>query len=465
MAIKNLSSHGRKRGLVAITAGLLVASLLSQVGDEAQAKPKQRVVAAAVKKSPGDIKAYWTKSRMSEAQPLNVTLDGPVQEQGSVERGETRTIDATVVDETLPALTSAEVVTSTNPQFTRVEVANVKDFPNQTHGRVYFGMHGKTYVCSGTVVTSPGQNLISTAGHCLFDPETQRFATNVMFVPAYRAGDAPYGKWTAESLYVLSEWANEEDYRYDFALFATKPNSGGNVETVVGSRGIIFNQPFAQTFEVFGYPASEPFDGSKLYKCTTGLSTPDPFGKIQTQAVGCDMTGGSSGGGWVIQNQYVNSVMSYGYSSKPLWSFGPYLGTAAENLYDTAVGADPVTPEPGDPAPEDPQPAPQPAEPDEVLHKVSLTFDLVGHMKAVGVMTADDGYAPCTRNAPIEVYRLLDSNTGTFIKAGVTGSDGSYSFRVPDRWGRYFAYSPKGYVNDQNSCDEVQTGLVRHRHH
>jgi Ca2+-binding RTX toxin-like protein len=50
------------------------------------------------------------------------------------------------------------------------------------------------------------------------------------------------------------------------------------------------------------------------------------------------MTGGSSGGGWVIQGSIVNSVTSYGYQTDLEHLYGPYQGTVAEDLYETARG-------------------------------------------------------------------------------------------------------------------------------
>ena len=52
------------------------------------------------------------------------------------------------------------------------------------------------------------------------------------------------------------------------------------------------------------------------------------------------VTGGSSGGPWVVGlggGNYVNSVTSYGYSSLPGVLFGPYFGDGAINLYNTTT--------------------------------------------------------------------------------------------------------------------------------
>ena len=62
-----------------------------------------------------------------------------------------------------------------------------------------------------------------------------------------------------------------------------------------------------------------------------------------TIAIGCDMTGGSSGGGWIVNMKdglgTLVSVNSYGYFSQPDAMYGPYQGNAAERLYDQASTA------------------------------------------------------------------------------------------------------------------------------
>ena len=53
-------------------------------------------------------------------------------------------------------------------------------------------------------------------------------------------------------------------------------------------------------------------------------------------AIGCDMTGGASGGGWVVGNA-VHSVVSYGYGDQPNVIYGPYQSTEARALFDAAA--------------------------------------------------------------------------------------------------------------------------------
>ena len=54
-------------------------------------------------------------------------------------------------------------------------------------------------------------------------------------------------------------------------------------------------------------------------------------------AVQCDVTGGASGGGWVISGDVLNGVTTYGYPSDPNTDFGPYFGKAVGWLFDQAA--------------------------------------------------------------------------------------------------------------------------------
>ena len=46
------------------------------------------------------------------------------------------------------------------------------------------------------------------------------------------------------------------------------------------------------------------------------------------------MTAGSSGGGWIMQNEYLNSVNSYGYRGQPNRMYGPYFGNVFGDFYN-----------------------------------------------------------------------------------------------------------------------------------
>ena len=54
--------------------------------------------------------------------------------------------------------------------------------------------------------------------------------------------------------------------------------------------------------------------------------------------INCNMAGGSSGGGWVIDEEFTNSVVSYGYSDQRERLYGPYFGLAVKRLINQVGG-------------------------------------------------------------------------------------------------------------------------------
>jgi hypothetical protein len=209
------------------------------------------------------------------------------------------------------------------------------------HGRVFFTIpsgprHGD-YVCSGTAVNSPNQRAVWTAGHCAYESSGGGYVKNWTFVPAYEDGAAPYGKWPAKRLVASAQYRNQRDIRYDFAAAAVARNAAGEpLQEVVGARGIAFGQPRGQQLTAYGYPAEGTFMGNRReYRCDSaeqggdhGLAEPRPM------SIRCDMTGGSSGGGWIGPGGVLLSETSYGYADDPFTLYGPYLGGAAESLYE-----------------------------------------------------------------------------------------------------------------------------------
>jgi V8-like Glu-specific endopeptidase len=469
--IKNVSRFV----LIALVASFIAAAgpTLASSGGDKQRTVRAGVVSKRLTQDRQAVRDYWTKQRMRDAVPLEATREGK-PEPVTLDTGATTDAEPRVVPPSQAA--STPVLTKSKPvrkqfgdpiPFTRTEVTNTQDAPYRTHGKVFFSSGGGDYVCSGTVVTSTSESLIATAGHCVHELSSG-FSTNFEFVPGYRNGNAPFGEWAATELFTPGGWANSENFDFDAAMATLETHSGTTIQDTVGSRGITFNQDALQLFDAFGYPAGPPFDGSKLYRCDSGIGYRDGFNATAPIAIGCDMTGGSSGGGWVIQDALVNSVVSYGYDELPNLLFGPYFGTVIEDLYDEAGGgpAGSPAPTPTDTGTGSPTPTPTlPPDDEPVDHVMGLTLSLKRHLKALGRMTAPvDGYLACTRGAPIEIYRLKDPVTGVFVKGTSTGSDGRYSLRIKDRKGKYFAYGPAGPVDDLNFCLEAFSTLVKHKH-
>jgi hypothetical protein len=177
--------------------------------------------------------------------------------------------------------------------------------------------------------------------------DTHTFSFNVQFVPAYRSGTAPFSTWTASTLWTKPAWINSGNLREDRGFVILNSNSSGApIQNVTGSEGIAFNQGYLQHVVDFGYPAASPFNGETEQLCLASFEEQDPFiggaGSLPW-GIGCDQTGGSGGGGWVIRygasGGYVNGHNDYKYTSpsRPLEMFSPYFDNSELSLYNCAT--------------------------------------------------------------------------------------------------------------------------------
>lgn len=334
--------------LVAILVGLLSTTghpELATASVRAEAEPPEHLV----KRAPEGIVDHWTKRRMRRAEPLELKRVPQRSAAGADSSGGT----------------TREREPLSHFPYDSHEVADPTTYPSRTHGKVFFDIDDKSYVCSATIVHSEARNVAWTAGHCVFDSGgTEQFVKNLIFVPAYEDGTAPYGVWPAEALTTTAEWEANGNINFDLAAAALDQVDGEEIEDAIGSRGIAFEQVRAQFYDAYGYPAVSPFTGEKSWVCESAYFGDDPFYEEPgppAMGINCDMTGGSSGGGWVISGGYVASVNSFGYPSEEDHLYGPYQGPVAKSLYSSVDGA---TGEPNDliepdgPAPEtDPPPA------------------------------------------------------------------------------------------------------------
>jgi len=266
-----------------------------------------QVEAKAVAQDKADVQRYWTPERMDHAIPARKLLAGA------------------------PAGTAKQAPSASAQQIPPPYTS----FPTRTNGKVFFTDDGRNYVCSGTALLSGNKSVVWTAGHCVHDGASN-FHTNWTFVPAYVDDSRPYGTWTARALLTTSGWANSGDLSYDNGAAVVSPNGGSALTDVVGGRSIAFNYPRQQQYAAHGYPAAPPFDGRRLWVCNSPLRYNDTSASPATMGIDCNMTGGSSGGGWIANNA-VASVNSYGYRTLPNVMFGPYQGSVAQSLYTQAA--------------------------------------------------------------------------------------------------------------------------------
>ncbi|MFD3839835.1 trypsin-like serine peptidase [Streptomyces sp. NPDC058642] len=237
-------------------------------------------------------------------------------------------------------------------------------------GKVFFDSPEGQMVCSATVVQDPANpgksNMVWTAGHCVHAGKSGGWYRNLAFVPSYndkglataelesvaREEVAPYGVWWADWAQTSEQWIEQggttggDGASYDFAVIHVTPEEGStgkSLEETVGSAlPVDFKAPAAtkiQDMTATGYPAAKPFDGQTLYQCQDkpgrlSLSASDPT----MYRIGCTMTGGSSGGGWVATGSDGKPALVSNTSIGPVtagWLAGPRLGEVAKGVYDS----------------------------------------------------------------------------------------------------------------------------------
>jgi V8-like Glu-specific endopeptidase len=238
---------------------------------------------------------------------------------------------------------------SENPPYIRYEnFDSYMEYPYSTVGVLFFKQYGVGYRCSAASI---GNNAVWTAGHCIHagDGSEAGRSKEVIFIPAYNNGAAPFGVWKAFAVLTHQEWEMNGNLSYDIGGAILEPIGAEKISEVVGNLGFSANLDNNRHWFNIGYPAAFPFDGTQQHICTASFAFNDKnMNKPYPVGIGCDMTGGASGGPWVINfsgdagsANYLNGHNSYRYSEGPEEMFSPYFGDAAQSLRDELVSINP----------------------------------------------------------------------------------------------------------------------------
>ncbi|MGW3728674.1 trypsin-like serine peptidase [Streptomyces sp. NPDC000851] len=271
-------------------------------------------------------------------------------------------------------LSGDQGVTDPTPAPVEAEAVPAKYHDNAPEaGKLLFDAPEGTMVCSATVVEDPANpgksNLVWTAGHCVHAGKKGGWYRNIAFVPSYNDAAmsaaelqsatkeevAPYGVWWADWVQTSDQWIEQggatggDGAAYDFAVLHVTPEEGSggkSLEETVGSAlPVDFAAPAVpgvDSMTAAGYPAAAPYDGQTLYQCQ------DKPGRLSINAsdptmyrIGCTMTGGSSGGGWVATGSAGKPALVSNTSIGPVssgWLAGPRLGEEAKGVFDAVSG-------------------------------------------------------------------------------------------------------------------------------
>ncbi|MEU2712562.1 trypsin-like peptidase domain-containing protein [Streptomyces sp. NPDC007205] len=184
------------------------------------------------------------------------------------------------------------------------------------------------HFCTASVVHSPRRDLIVTAAHCVGAD------SDLVFVPGYRDGQAPYGVWKVDRRYLPDSWAKDQDEDSDLAFATVAQLDGRRIEDVVGGNRFAPGMATGATaVTLTGYPDARETPIS----CT---NKPSPDGTSQ-QRINCPaFTVGTSGSPWINGDGQVVGVLGgheEGGSTDDV-SYSVVLRSEAAELYQDAAG-------------------------------------------------------------------------------------------------------------------------------
>jgi len=271
--------------------------------------------------------SFWTDARMRAAEPLEIAGRGE-RGRGGAQRA-----------------AAASRVSEFGSDFVEVPDPTAPGF--RIHGALFIdlGFFGFGR-CSGTAVRSPNHSVVFTAGHCIHSGSSfgRWYRSRSAFVPAYRYGQRPFGIFPARWVDTTKRWRVSGSENFDVGAMVVGRNEAGQTLTeAVGGAGIAWNLKPRQVFDVHGYPAEPPFDGETQRLCAgTPFLGHDPSSFVEegpvNLAVTCQLNGGASGGGWMIEGgTTLNGVTDYGYSEETSPAYGAYFGKEVARLYGRAA--------------------------------------------------------------------------------------------------------------------------------
>jgi hypothetical protein len=315
--------------IVALLAPVFILSM-AQAQEEGLVVSPPRVGTAA------QTMAYWTPERMAAAEPYPMpVVDASLGEQ-STEFTATPVGEPGFVNGTLPvryggSSTESEAAwvgdepqwggppgnwqTSYPGPFQRwTWFGAYLTYPTSTIGKLFFTQNAVNYVCSASVINAggPQHDVIATAGHCVSDGAGS-WSYNLLFCPSYnKAGVNPArGCWPYVSAMTFAAWYYVGNIEADVGCMVAA-NTGtiinDHVGNVTGTLGRAWNWGWDEPEFSFGYPAASPFPGYHIIAVAgpewytvdwQGLDW-DGSPLIDSKYMGNDMTGGCSGGPWIL---------------------------------------------------------------------------------------------------------------------------------------------------------------------
>lgn len=222
------------------------------------------------------------------------------------------------------------------PYTTHPVITEYKTFPYRAVGRLFMKTDQGWGACTAASI---GNNAIWTAGHCIHDGGngSDGWVDEVIFVPAYKDGNAPFGQWQGKYKITRGAWYNNGSLCEDMGAVVLQEKDGRQLQEVVGNLGFAWHWGRVKQWHAMGYPARDPFDGSKMIETDASYAYNGSLScSPQTVAIGSNQTKGCSGGPWIWRfggGTYVYGHNSYRWGSRDEEIKSPYFGSAAKSLF------------------------------------------------------------------------------------------------------------------------------------
>lgn len=202
-------------------------------------------------------------------------------------------------------------------------------FPNATTSQ---------HDCTAGVVDSPSGNVLITAAHCVVGS-----GVGMVFVPAFRNGSAPFGRWTVTAVHAAPGWRVDHDPNDDVAfLTVARRRIDGRltaIQTITGGYRLGSTARRGAPITVTGYPAGA---ANSAITCSTRVYLTGAFPSFDCRGY----VDGTSGTPWIHRTRHGAEIVGVigGLHQGGCVDFTSYsspLAGDAHHEYELATAGDP----------------------------------------------------------------------------------------------------------------------------
>jgi V8-like Glu-specific endopeptidase len=207
-------------------------------------------------------------------------------------------------------------------------------------GALFVREPGGNHFCTATAVTSPGKDLLITAAHCVSGGSGGGSRQDLVFIPGYSDGQAPYGVWAVKRVFVAPQWTSSSDPALDVGFVVLDSHDGKNIEDVLGANKLAVTPEYVHLIRVTGYQNST----SSPATCFTWTARQSAT-QMRMECAG--FSGGTSGSPWLTHfnsqtrdGTIVGVIGGYqdGGNTDAV-SYSSYLSPEVKKLYQQASGS------------------------------------------------------------------------------------------------------------------------------